>query len=253
MLAWHYPDDLPDYMYPRLKSISLPHHIMISDKSGNSGFYRAAKNVILARQGQKQLLINSQERVLTMRELWQIFLTFFKIGTFTLGGGYAMLPLIQREVVEKNGWVDNREFIELLALAQTSPGPIAINAAVFVGYKHKRVSGSLVACLGITLPSFMIILIIAMYLIGFRDNHYVASFFKGIRPAVVALIAAPLFALGKAIRISRWGILLASLVAAAIAYAGVSPAVMVVTVALLGLISGIFRKRSGGSKDAPLS
>lgn len=188
-----------------------------------------------------------------MHELWRIFLTFFKIGTFTLGGGYAMLPLIQHEVVEKNGWVDNREFIELLALAQTSPGPIAINAAVFVGYKHKGVIGSLTACLGITLPSFLIILIVAMYLIGFRDNHYVASFFKGIRPAVVALIAAPLYALGKAIRIKRTGILLAALIAAAIAFAGVSPAIMVVAAAMLGLIGGIIRKKAGGKRDAAVS
>ena len=77
-----------------------------------------------------------------MRELWQIFLSFFRIGMFTLGGGYAMLPLIQREVVEKRQWVDSREFIELLALAQTSPGPMAINAAVFVGYKHHGIAGS---------------------------------------------------------------------------------------------------------------
>lgn len=188
-----------------------------------------------------------------MYELWHLFLAFFKIGTFTLGGGYAMLPLIQREVVEKKQWVDNREFIELLALAQTSPGPIAVNAAVFVGYKHKGVIGSLSACLGITLPSFLIILIVAIYLIGFRDNHYVVSFFKGIRPAVVALIAAPLYALGKAIKIGRWGILLATLIAATITLAGISPAIMVVATAMLGLISGIIRKRSGGKQDASVS
>ncbi len=184
-----------------------------------------------------------------MRELWQIFLSFFRIGMFTLGGGYAMLPLIQREVVDKHQWVDSREFIELLALAQTSPGPIAINAAVFVGYKHRGLIGSLAACLGMTLPSIIIILIIAMYLVGFRENQYVESFFKGIRPAVVALIAAPLYALGKAIKIAWWGVLLAALIASGIAFAGISPAIMVVTAALIGLLSGFIRRKSGEKPD----
>lgn len=188
-----------------------------------------------------------------MRELWQIFLSFFRIGMFTLGGGYAMLPLIQREVVEKRQWVDSREFIELLALAQTSPGPMAINAAVFVGYKHRGIAGSLAACLGMTLPSFLIILIIAMYLVGFRENHYVESFFKGIRPAVVALIAAPLYALGKAIKIRWWGVLLAALIAAAIAFAGISPAIMVVAAALIGLFGGMLQKKRGEKPDATVS
>lgn len=178
-----------------------------------------------------------------MHEQWQLFRSFFRIGMFTLGGGYAMLPLIQREVVEKRQWVDSKEFIELLALAQTAPGPMAVNAAVFVGYKRKGLAGSLVATLGITLPSFLIILIIAMYLVGFRENHYVESFFKGIRPAVVALIAAPLYSLGKAMKISWFGILLAGLVAAAIAFGGISPAIMVVAVALLGLALGIIQKK----------
>ncbi len=178
-----------------------------------------------------------------MHELWQLFRSFFKIGMFTLGGGYAMLPLIQREVVEKRQWVDGKEFIELLALAQTSPGPMAVNAAVFVGYKRKSIVGSLAATLGITLPSFLIILIIAMYLVGFRENHYVESFFKGIRPAVVALIAAPLYSLGKVMKISWFGIALTGSVAAAIAFGGISPAIMVVAVALLGLLLGIIQKK----------
>lgn len=179
-----------------------------------------------------------------MHELWQIFSTFFKIGMFTLGGGYAMIPLIQREVVEKRQWIKHKEFIELLALAQTSPGPLAVNAAVFVGYKRKNLTGSLIASLGITLPSFIIILIIAMYLIGFRENQYVENFFKGIRPAVVALIAAPLYSLGKSMKIGWGGILLAAAVAAAVAFVGMSPAIMVVVVALLGLLHGIIRKKT---------
>lgn len=154
-----------------------------------------------------------------------------------------MIPLIQREVVEKHHWLENKEFVELLALAQTSPGPMAVNAAVFVGYKRRSLIGSLVASLGITLPSFLIILIIAMYLIGFRENHYVESFFKGIRPAVVALIAAPLYSLGRSMKIGWGGILLAASVAATIAFAGISPATMVVVVALLGLLHGIIRKK----------
>lgn len=124
--------------------------------------------------------------------LLDLFLSFFKIGAFTIGGGYAMIPLIEREVVKNKKWIEKEEFAEMLALAQTAPGPIAVNTAVFVGYKLDRKFGSIVGCLGAALPSFLIILLIAFFFSQtFQTNEIIQRIFKGIRPVVIALIAAP--------------------------------------------------------------
>lgn len=154
-----------------------------------------------------------------------------------------MIPLIKKEVVEKNAWVEETEFFELMALAQSSPGPIAVNAAVFIGYKQSGVTGSLIATSAIVLPSFIIILIIAAYLSGFRDNPTVIAVFKGMRPAVVALIAAPLYSLGQSMKIGIEGFMLAALAAAAIFIAGLSPVTVVVMAAIGGLLHGLRSKR----------
>ena len=117
----------------------------------------------------------------------QLFTTFFKIGAFTLGGGYAMIPLVQREVVDRRGWIAEEEFLDLIALAQSAPGVIAVNTAVFVGCKIAGWRGVVMSVLGATLPSFLIILLIAMCFTRFREYPQVEAVFKGIRPAVVAL------------------------------------------------------------------
>ena len=174
--------------------------------------------------------------------LLELFLTFFKIGMFTLGGGYAMIPLIQREIVDKRCWVAESEFFELLAMAQSSPGPVAVNASVFVGYKVAGKTGSIIATLGTTLPSFLIILVIAAWLVDYRTNPYVESFFKGIRPAVVAMIAAPLYSLGKSMQIGVAGLALAVAVALLVAIAGVSPAILIAIIAAASLLIGLTRK-----------
>lgn len=132
-----------------------------------------------------------------MKFYLRLFWAFFKIGAFTFGGGYAMIPLIQREVVHRKKWLAEEEFIDMLAIAQSVPGPISLNTAVFVGNKVKGIKGSLVASLGIILPSFIVILLIALVFTEFKDNPGVERVFKGIRPAVVALIAAPLWNMGK--------------------------------------------------------
>ena len=121
---------------------------------------------------------------------WTLFLTFVKIGTFTIGGGYAMLPLIQREVVDK-GWLSKEDFIDLFSVAQSLPGIFAVNISIFVGYKLKKVPGGIVCALGSILPSFFIILAIALFFTHVQDNIWVEKAFKGLRPAVVALIAVP--------------------------------------------------------------
>lgn len=128
---------------------------------------------------------------------FQLFWTYLKIGTFTLGGGYAMLPLIQREVVDRQGWIDEEEFLNMIALAQAAPGLIAVNSAIFIGWRVGGRKGVCGAVLGAVLPSFLIILAIAMVFREWKELPAVEAVFKGVRPAVVALIAAPLFKMAK--------------------------------------------------------
>ena len=109
---------------------------------------------------------------------WTLFITFVRIGAFTIGGGYAMLPLIQREVVDR-GWMSKEEFIDLFAVAQSLPGVFAVNISIFVGYKLKKLTGSVICALGTILPSFLIILAIALFFTQFRENEWVEKAFKG--------------------------------------------------------------------------
>ena len=128
---------------------------------------------------------------------FQLFWTYLKIGTFTIGGGYAMLALIQREVVDRRGWIDEEEFLNMIALAQAAPGIIAVNSAIFIGWRIGGWKGVIGAVLGAVLPSFVIILLIAMVFSEWKELPAVEAAFKGIRPAVVALIAAPLVKLAR--------------------------------------------------------
>jgi chromate transporter len=130
----------------------------------------------------------------------QLFLTFFKIGLFSFGGGYAMLPLIQKEIVAANGWLTLSQFIDVVAISQVTPGPIAINAATFVGYKMGGVLGSLAATIGVVTPSLLVVLTLTLLFLKYNSLNQVQAAFTGIRPAVVALIAA-----------ATWGILPSSL------------------------------------------
>ena len=128
-----------------------------------------------------------------MRFYFQLFITFFKIGLFTFGGGWAMISIIQREIVDKHHWLSAEEFLDLLSVAQAMPGILAVNISSVVGDHLRGLKGSLAAALGTILPSFLIILFIAMFLTPdvIKNNAVVAAIFKGIRPAVVALIVAP--------------------------------------------------------------
>lgn len=120
----------------------------------------------------------------------KLFLTFLKIGAFSFGGGYAMLPLIEKELIEVHGWLTTKEFIDILAVVEMTPGPIAINSATFLGYRVAGVWGSVVSTIGVVLPSIIIILIIAHFLSKFKDSPYVDWAFKGIRPVVLGLIVS---------------------------------------------------------------
>jgi chromate transporter len=153
----------------------------------------------------------------------QLFTIFFKIGAFTVGGGYAMIPLIEAEIVTKKGWVTKEDFLDLLAIAQSAPGVFAVNIAIFIGYRLRGVRGCLVTALGAILPSFLIILCIALFFLRFKENPTVEAIFKGIRPAVVALIAAPTFNLAKAAKINRYTIWIPIISALLIWLLGFSP------------------------------
>ena len=132
-----------------------------------------------------------------MQKSLNLFWSFFKVGVFTFGGGYAMVPLIEKEVVDRRAWIDREEFLDLLTLAQTSPGPLALNTAVFVGYKIDRYRGAFSSVLGVVVPSFVIILLVALFFVSFEHEPVVEAVFKGMRPAVVALILAPIIHLSK--------------------------------------------------------
>ena len=167
--------------------------------------------------------------------LLQLFWTFFKIGAFTLGGGYAMIPLVQREVVDNRRWLGEEEFLDLIALAQSAPGIIAVNTAVFVGYKVGGWRGLVLSVLGATLPSVLIILLIATFFTQFRNYPAVEAIFKGIRPAVVALIAAPLYKMAKSAKVTWKNLWIPVAAALLIWLVGVSPVVIIVVAILGGL------------------
>ena len=132
-----------------------------------------------------------------MNLLFQLFWIYLKIGTFTLGGGYAMLPLIQREIVDNKHWIDAQEFVNMIALAQAAPGLIAVNSAIFIGHKIAGWKGVIATVLGAALPSVVIILLIAVFFTQFKHLHTVEAVFKGLRPAVVALITAAVIRLAR--------------------------------------------------------
>ena len=179
-----------------------------------------------------------------MKQFWELFLVFFKIGAFTFGGGYAMIPLIRNEVVSKKGWMEDEEFMDMLAIAQSMPGPIALNTALFVGNKRLGFKGSLFTGAGVILPSFIVILLIAMVFTQFKDNPVVERIFKGIRPAVVALIVAPLLSLGKSAGVRWKNLWIPVVVALAVWQLNVSPMYIVLGAIILGLSHFVYlRKR----------
>ncbi len=171
-----------------------------------------------------------------MRFYWQLFSSFFKIGAFTIGGGYVMIPLIEKEVVKYRKWIGEEEFAEMLTLAQSSPGPIAVNTAVFVGYKVKGFPGLLATVLGTVIPSFAAILLIAFFFTDIRNNPVVERVLYGIRPAVVALIAVPVVNMLKKGGF-KWGIVAIALVSAvAVRWFSVSPVWVMVIAGVVGII-----------------
>lgn len=174
--------------------------------------------------------------------LLQLFAVFAKIGAFTLGGGYAMIPIIQREM-SKRGWISDEELPDIVALSQSAPGVMAVNISIFAGYRLRGVKGSIAATLGSVMPSFVIILAIALFFSAFRDNPWVERAFKGIRPVVISLIAVPVVNMARKSCTSwwKWGIALLSLVF--VAFLNVSPVYILLVVIVLGFSVTYYRER----------
>ncbi len=177
-----------------------------------------------------------------MKEWMQLVVSFFKVGILTFGGGYAMLPMLQREVVEKRGWVTEEEVLDCYAIGQCTPGVIAVNTATFVGFKRCGVLGACLATVGLVLPSLIIISVIALVLRNFAEIEAVQHAFGGIRVAVCVLV---IFAVAKLFRSGVKDAL--GLVVCAIAFAltvvfGLSPVILVVCAIVLGIALGLCRK-----------
>lgn len=174
--------------------------------------------------------------------LWQIFAVFAKIGAFTIGGGYAMIPIIQREM-SRRGWISDEELPDIVALSQSAPGVMAVNISIFAGYRLRGVKGSIAATLGSITPSFLIILAIAMFFSAFRDNPWVERAFKGIRPVVIALIAVPMLNMARKSCTTWWKWLLALLALVLVAFLNVSPIYILIVVLVLGFSVTYYNER----------
>lgn len=170
-----------------------------------------------------------------MNRFWRLFWIFFKIGAFTLGSGYAMMPQIRRELVTRMKWLDEDEFIDIVAVTQSAPGPIAVNLAVFLGLRVAGIKGIIAATLGSVLPSFVIILAIAVAFQGIQDNPHFIAAFKAVKPASVALILVPVFTIAKRTGTIGFKMFLSVAVACLIAFTPLSPIYVVVTSAAGGI------------------
>ena len=178
----------------------------------------------------------------------EVFLTFFMIGAVTFGGGYAMIPLIQKEAVEKHGWVSDDDILEILAIAESTPGPIAINSATFIGYRAAGIFGSMMATLGVVLPSFVIILALSFILREFQELEVVRYAFAGIRAGVLALLVKALWTMYKKNpkHPIGYGIMAAAFIITA--FFDVPVLAVIVGCAVVGLLSSLIVWRKEGQK-----
>ncbi|MDD3612405.1 MAG: chromate transporter [Caldicoprobacterales bacterium] len=177
--------------------------------------------------------------------LLELFLTFAKIGLFTIGGGYAMIPLIQEEIIRRN-WLTLEGVIDILAISEMTPGPFAINAATFIGIQQAGIPGAIFATTGVITPSFIIVLLVARYFTKFKDHSLVQGLLTGIRPAVIGLIATATFSIMKSVfsitassiftLVNLKGIVILGLVLVGIYKLKIHPALMIIISAILGML-----------------
>lgn len=182
-----------------------------------------------------------------MKDLFQLFFSFARIGGFTFGGGYAMLPMLQKEIVEKFGWVTEDELMDYYAIGQCTPGIIAVNTATFVGYKLKKIPGAIAATLGVITPSIIIITLIAAFLQNFAEFAVVRHAFNGIRAAVCVLVFNAVMKLAKKSVVDKVTLVICITVLAVSLFTDISPAIMVVLAGGAGYLAKRLQ-RQGGEK-----
>lgn len=178
-----------------------------------------------------------------MKIILQLFLAFAKIGAVTFGGGYAMLPILQRDIVEKNGWATEDEIMDYFAIGQCTPGIIAVNTATFIGYKQKGILGGIAATLGVVFPSIVIISIIAAFITNFADLAIVKHAFNGIRVCVCVLILNAVVKLAKGALVDKWTAILFALVFLISVFFDISAAILVVAAGFIGYVIKRFVKK----------
>ena len=177
------------------------------------------------------------------KTLLELFCSFFRIGAFTFGGGYAMIPLMQRETVEKNHWVSEDDILDIVVIAESTPGPVAINAATFIGYKTAGIWGSVAATFGVVLPSFLIIFIISHVLEAFKSIKAVEYAFNGIRAGVLALLVKTLWGVYKKCPKSAVSYGVMALAFVAVVFLKVNVFAVIVLSAVIGLVASLINKR----------
>lgn len=170
-----------------------------------------------------------------MKILILLFLTFLKIGAFSFGGGYAMLPVIEREVVQSHGWLTSSEFIDIIGISQMTPGPIAINSATFVGYKIGGVLGSICATLGVVSFSFLLVSIATHYIIKFKDSKLLKAALSGMKPALIGLIISAFLSLAKESYLDIKSVIIAIIIALLSFKTKIHPILIIVISGVLGL------------------
>lgn len=181
-----------------------------------------------------------------MSSLKELFFVFLRIGAFTFGGGYAMIPLVHKEVVENKQWISDEEMLDMLIIAESTPGPLAINSATYIGYRLKGVKGALAATLGVVLPSFTIIIAIAIFFMSFRDNFWINKAFLGIRAGVIVLIFNAVFKLGKKIPKTWFSIILLTCAALTSLLLNINVIYILIISSLVGILYGNILIRKSG-------
>ena len=179
---------------------------------------------------------------------FNLFLIFFKVGLFSFGGGYAILPLMQHEVVDVNKWISFQEFMDIVAVSQITPGPISINLATYVGYRIGGTIGSTIATTSVVLPSFFIVLFLSQILLAYGNHPIVVAIFNGVKPAITALILISVYRIGKSANINRYNFVIPLIVAVLIKYFGVSPILIIIATMILGNIFYILKEKKEDDK-----
>ena len=178
-----------------------------------------------------------------MHKNLELFKSFLKIGAFTFGGGYAMIPLLEQEIVEKHKWINEEDIVDIIAISESTPGVIAINFATYIGYKVNGFWGSLIATIGVALPSFLIILLVSMFLNAFQGNPYIQNFLMGIKVGVVVLLFKAIVKLSKVCKNDTFSIILSACAFIVAILFDLPVIVMLLIGAMIGIIHGLINKK----------